>query len=193
MSCAAPLPNMHMPDECDLLQVHHISSCLVVNACSVGGLPDLPRLLACTLVRCAKIELVAMQIMAMTTMKDHERLDLLKEIGGTKVYEERRKESLNLMQETETRRQRINEVVSISGLCMVKWADISRVDIRYSWSHHESVVVSMSGACSLSRLQIMQGNAMACIPKFRCALQVPWLWLLLKIGCTALCASSYPS
>ncbi len=27
--------------------------------------------------------------MAMTTMKDHERLDLLKEIGGTKVYEER--------------------------------------------------------------------------------------------------------
>ncbi|KAK9866710.1 hypothetical protein WJX84_008069 [Apatococcus fuscideae] len=51
------------------------------------------------------------KIMAMTTMKDHERLDLLKEIGGTKVYEERRKESLNLMQETETRRQRINEVV----------------------------------------------------------------------------------
>ena len=48
----------------------------------------------------------------MTTMKDHERLDLLKEIGGTKVYEERRKESLKLMQDTETRRQRINEVVS---------------------------------------------------------------------------------
>lgn len=53
-----------------------------------------------------------MQIMAMTTMKDHERLDLLKEIGGTKVYEERREESLKVMKETEGRRKRIEEVVS---------------------------------------------------------------------------------
>ncbi len=50
--------------------------------------------------------------MAMTTMKDHERLDLLKEIGGTKVYEERREESLKVMKETEGRRKRIEEVVS---------------------------------------------------------------------------------
>jgi len=33
-------------------------------------------------------------------MKDHERLDLLKEIGGTRVYEERRKESLKIMVDT---------------------------------------------------------------------------------------------
>lgn len=33
-------------------------------------------------------------------MKDSERLDLLKEIGGTRVYEERRKESLKIMQDT---------------------------------------------------------------------------------------------
>lgn len=33
-------------------------------------------------------------------MKDVERLDLLKEIGGTRVYEERRRESLKIMQET---------------------------------------------------------------------------------------------
>lgn len=33
-------------------------------------------------------------------MKDHERLDLLKEIGGTRVYEERRKESLKIMMDT---------------------------------------------------------------------------------------------
>lgn len=52
--------------------------------------------------------------MAMTTMKDHERLDLLKEIGGTKVYEERREESLKVMKETEGRRLRIQEVVSPS-------------------------------------------------------------------------------
>ena len=50
--------------------------------------------------------------MKMTTMKDHERLELLKEIGGTKVYEERRKESLKVMKETEGRRKRIEEVVS---------------------------------------------------------------------------------
>ena len=44
-------------------------------------------------------------------MKDHERLDLLKEIGGTKVYEERREESLKVMKETDGRRKRIEEVV----------------------------------------------------------------------------------
>jgi structural maintenance of chromosome 3 (chondroitin sulfate proteoglycan 6) len=33
-------------------------------------------------------------------MRDTERLELLKEIGGTKVYDERRKESLKIMQET---------------------------------------------------------------------------------------------
>ena len=49
--------------------------------------------------------------MAMSTMKDYERLELLKEIGGTKVYEERRKESLKILQETDNRRSRILEVV----------------------------------------------------------------------------------
>lgn len=33
-------------------------------------------------------------------MKDTERLELLKEIGGTKVYEERRKESLKIMEDS---------------------------------------------------------------------------------------------
>ena len=46
-------------------------------------------------------------------MKDAERLELLKEIGGTKVYEERRKESLRILQDTEGRRQRINDVVRL--------------------------------------------------------------------------------
>jgi structural maintenance of chromosome 3 (chondroitin sulfate proteoglycan 6) len=40
------------------------------------------------------------KIASLTLMKDHERLDLLKEIGGTRVYEERRKESLKIMVET---------------------------------------------------------------------------------------------
>jgi structural maintenance of chromosome 3 (chondroitin sulfate proteoglycan 6) len=44
-------------------------------------------------------------------MKDIERLDLLKEIGGTRVYEERRRESLRIMQETGNKRKQIIEVV----------------------------------------------------------------------------------
>jgi len=51
------------------------------------------------------------QIMAMSTMKDKERLELLKEIGGTKVYEDRRRESLKILHDTDNRGQQINEVV----------------------------------------------------------------------------------
>ena len=58
-------------------------------------------------------------------MKDHERLDLLKEIGGTKVYEERREESLKVMQETEGRRKRIEEVVGFSQLCNCGWTSLN--------------------------------------------------------------------
>ncbi|KAH7431805.1 hypothetical protein KP509_08G067300 [Ceratopteris richardii] len=51
------------------------------------------------------------KIASLTLMKDSERLDLLKEIGGTRVYEERRKESLKIMQDAENRRKQIIEVV----------------------------------------------------------------------------------
>ncbi|XP_010473108.1 PREDICTED: structural maintenance of chromosomes protein 3 [Camelina sativa] len=51
------------------------------------------------------------KIASLTLMKDVERLDLLKEIGGTRVYEERRRESLKIMQETGNKRKQIIEVV----------------------------------------------------------------------------------
>lgn len=51
------------------------------------------------------------KIASLTLMKDSERLDLLKEIGGTRVYEERRRESLKIMQETENKRKQIDQVV----------------------------------------------------------------------------------
>ena len=57
--------------------------------------------------------------MAMSTMKDNERLELLKEIGGTKVYEERRRESLRILHDTDSRRQRINEVVRACIACIL--------------------------------------------------------------------------
>ena len=50
--------------------------------------------------------------MHMSNMTDPQRLALLKEIGGTGVYEERRKESLKVMADTESRRTQIEETVS---------------------------------------------------------------------------------
>ena len=50
--------------------------------------------------------------MAMSTMKDGERLELLKEVGGTKVYEERRRESVRILDEAASRAARIAEVVA---------------------------------------------------------------------------------
>ncbi|KAL8240165.1 hypothetical protein R6Q59_013520 [Mikania micrantha] len=51
------------------------------------------------------------KIASLTLMKDSQRLDLLKEIGGTRVYEERRRESLKIMQETGNKRNQIIQVV----------------------------------------------------------------------------------
>ena len=52
-----------------------------------------------------------MQITALTNAKDHERLALLKEVAGTKVYEQLRSESLRIMDETASKRQKINELL----------------------------------------------------------------------------------
>jgi len=51
------------------------------------------------------------QITALTNAKDHERLALLKEVAGTKVYEQRRSESLRIMAETDAKRTKINELL----------------------------------------------------------------------------------
>lgn len=42
------------------------------------------------------------RITALTNARDQERLQLLKEVAGTRVYEEHREESLKIMQETGT-------------------------------------------------------------------------------------------
>jgi structural maintenance of chromosome 3 (chondroitin sulfate proteoglycan 6) len=51
------------------------------------------------------------KITALTNAKDHERLALLKEVAGTKVYEQRRSESLRIMAETDAKRTKINELL----------------------------------------------------------------------------------
>ena len=45
-------------------------------------------------------------------MKDRDRLNLLREVAGTTVYEERRTESLRILQETSSKQERIEEVIS---------------------------------------------------------------------------------
>jgi structural maintenance of chromosome 3 (chondroitin sulfate proteoglycan 6) len=51
------------------------------------------------------------RITALTNAKDHERLALLKEVAGTKVYEQRRAESLRIMSETDAKRNKIAELL----------------------------------------------------------------------------------
>jgi structural maintenance of chromosome 3 (chondroitin sulfate proteoglycan 6) len=45
-------------------------------------------------------------------MKDRDRLNLLKEIAGTSIYEERRAESVKIMTETVGKQERIEEVLT---------------------------------------------------------------------------------
>lgn len=47
----------------------------------------------------------------MTNQKDPERLDLLKEVAGTRVYEDRRTESMKIIQETDAKREKIDELL----------------------------------------------------------------------------------
>lgn len=46
------------------------------------------------------LTLASLQITHLTNQKDSDRLLLLKEVAGTKVYEDRRAESIKIMDET---------------------------------------------------------------------------------------------
>ncbi|KAK4057964.1 Structural maintenance of chromosomes protein 3 [Microbotryomycetes sp. JL221] len=48
----------------------------------------------------------------LTNQKDNDRLNLLKEVAGTKVYEERRTESTKIMEETNVKRQKIDDFLT---------------------------------------------------------------------------------
>lgn len=55
------------------------------------------------------------RITTLTNQKDHERLELLKEIAGTRVYEDRRAESTRIMEETNQKREKIDELLIVIG------------------------------------------------------------------------------
>ncbi|KAL9052564.1 MAG: hypothetical protein Q9162_005312 [Coniocarpon cinnabarinum] len=52
------------------------------------------------------------RVTTLTNMKDPERLNLLKEVAGTQVYENRRAESLKIMNETDSKRAKIDELLT---------------------------------------------------------------------------------
>ncbi|TIB79692.1 hypothetical protein E3Q22_02348 [Wallemia mellicola] len=52
------------------------------------------------------------RISSLTNAKDSERLQLLKEVAGTRVYESKRTESLKIMQETNAKREKIVETLT---------------------------------------------------------------------------------
>ncbi|KAK5990176.1 Chromosome segregation protein sudA [Cladobotryum mycophilum] len=51
------------------------------------------------------------RVTALTNMKESDRLNLLKEVAGTQVYEARRSESLKIMSETNNKREKIDELL----------------------------------------------------------------------------------
>ncbi|CAI5742589.1 unnamed protein product [Hyaloperonospora brassicae] len=51
------------------------------------------------------------KVNALAVMREQERLELLKEVAGTKVYEDQRIKSLKILQETQAQRDKIQEVV----------------------------------------------------------------------------------
>merc|ERR1711974_342205 len=52
------------------------------------------------------------RINQLATAKDHERLKLLHEVAGTRVYDERKAESNNILKETESKRDKINDLLN---------------------------------------------------------------------------------
>lgn len=80
-----------------------------------------------------------LQIMALSMMKDEERLDLLKEIGGSKVYEDRRKESLKVIQDADGRTQQIAELVTSKCFIDFTGSALEKISQRCAalkWLHH---------------------------------------------------------
>ncbi|KAF4548310.1 Chromosome segregation protein sudA-like protein [Elsinoe fawcettii] len=55
------------------------------------------------------------RVTALTNMKDSDRLNLLKEVAGTQVYESRRQESQRIMEDTDNKREKIDGLLQFIG------------------------------------------------------------------------------
>lgn len=93
------------------------------------------------------------RVTALTNMKESDRLNLLKEVAGTQVYEARRAESLKIMHETNNKREKIDELLEyikerLSELEEEKEElrgfqdkDRERRCLEYAYHHREQVTV----------------------------------------------------
>jgi structural maintenance of chromosome 3 (chondroitin sulfate proteoglycan 6) len=61
------------------------------------------------------------KVNALTMMKDSERLELLKEVAGTRVYDERRDESLKIMKEAGTAPSHLLVDSIVHEMLMASW------------------------------------------------------------------------
>lgn len=94
------------------------------------------------------------RVTALTNMKDAERLNLLKEVAGTQVYEARRSESLKIMTETNNKREKIDELLEYikerlaeleeekEELRDYQDKDKERRCLQYTIDHREQVAVA---------------------------------------------------
>lgn len=93
------------------------------------------------------------RVTALTNMKESDRLNLLKEVAGTHVYEARRAESLKIMNETNNKREKIDELLEYikerlteleeekEELRGFQDKDRERRCLEYAYHHREQVTV----------------------------------------------------
>ncbi|KAG8531410.1 uncharacterized protein KY384_003039 [Bacidia gigantensis] len=94
------------------------------------------------------------RVTALTNMKDGERLNLLKEVAGTQVYEARRQESLKIMHDTKNKREKIDELLQYirsrlseleeekEELKQFQEQDKERRCLQYTIDHREQEAIS---------------------------------------------------
>ncbi|KAG5927572.1 hypothetical protein E4U42_002079 [Claviceps africana] len=93
------------------------------------------------------------RVTALTSMKESDRLNLLKEVAGTHVYEARRAESLKIMHETNNKREKIDELLEYikerlteleeekEELRGFQDKDRERRCLEYAYHHREQVTI----------------------------------------------------
>lgn len=93
------------------------------------------------------------RVTALTNMKESDRLNLLKEVAGTQVYEARRAESLKIMNETNNKREKIDELLVYikerleeleeekEELRGFQEKDRERRCLEYAYHHREQVTI----------------------------------------------------
>ncbi|CAK7263711.1 Structural maintenance of chromosomes protein 3 [Sporothrix epigloea] len=94
------------------------------------------------------------RVTALTNMKESDRLKLLKEVAGTESYEARRAESLKIMNETENKRAKIDELLEYIRSRMSELEeekeelrgfqekDRERRCLEYAYHHHHQVALT---------------------------------------------------